>query len=631
MEKVRKSPSEDEGIPEKKVETLGRVVIRLAGDSGDGMQLAGLKFTTASVIFGNDISTYPDFPAEIRAPAGTLAGVSGFQIHFASTLIYTPGDELDTLVVMNPAALKVNLPDLKPKGILIVNEETFISKNLSKAGFSSNPLEDGSLEKYRVYAVNITKLNREAVGADSGLTRKEVNLTKNFFALGLISWLYDRPIEPTIKWINIKFKKKPTIAQANIRTLKAGFFYGETNEFLSVQYQVPRAKMEPGLYRYISGNQALALGLLTAAHLANKELFFGAYPITPASDLLHELVKYKGYGIKTFQAEDEIAAIGSIIGAAFGGSIGVTGTSGPGFALMAEALGLAVITELPLVLINVQRAGPSTGMPTKPEQADLLQAMFGRNGEAPLPLLVPQAAEDCFNVAIEAVRIATKYMTPVIILSDGYIANNIEPWKIPDISQYEGIKINHPTENTFKESNYQPYLRNENLARPWAIPGTKGLEHRIGGLEKDYSTGDVSYDPLNHEKMINIRTEKIDRIVNDIPLQQVYGPQKGDILLLSWGSTYGVAHTAAENMRDKGFTVADTNLRYINPFPKNLGEILSSYDKILIPEMNKGQLQLLIQGNYSIRTSGLNKLQGKPFYVREIERSISKLLNLVES
>jgi 2-oxoglutarate ferredoxin oxidoreductase subunit alpha len=630
MEKVRESLGEREPIPEKKIETLGRVVIRLAGDSGDGMQLAGLKFTTASVIFGNDISTLPDFPAEIRAPAGTLAGVSGFQIHFSSTTIYTPGDELDALVVMNPAALKVNLRDLKPNGILIANEETFTSKNVKKAGFSSNPLEDESLRNYRVFPVNITKMNKEAVGVDSGLSRKEINLTKNFFALGLISWLYDRPLESTIEWIDIKFTKKPAIAQANIRTLKAGYYFGETSEFFSVQYQVPKARMEAGLYRYISGNQALALGLLAAAQLANKELFFGAYPITPASDLLHELVKFKGYGIKTFQAEDEIAAIGSIIGAAFGGTIGVTGTSGPGIALMAEALGLAVITELPLVVVNVQRAGPSTGMPTKPEQADLLQAMFGRNGEAPLPILAPQTPGDCFNLVIEAVRIATKYMTPVIMLSDGYVANNIEPWQIPDIGQYEDLEIVHPAKNAFKESDYQPYLRNENLIRPWAIPGTKGLEHRIGGLEKDYLTGNVSYDPLNHEKMVKIRAEKIDGIANDIPLQQVYGPKKGDILVLSWGSTYGAAHTAAENMRNKGFSVADTNLRYINPFPRNLGEILNSYNKILIPEMNKGQLQLLIQGFYSIRTSGMNKIQGKPFYVGEIENKISRLLNLEE-
>lgn len=630
MEKGRNSLSERKIIPEKKVETLGRVVIRLAGDSGDGMQLAGIKFTTASVIFGNDISTLPDFPAEIRAPAGTLAGVSGFQIHFSSSTIHTPGDELDALVVMNPAALKVNQRDLKPDSILIANEESFTSKNLSKAGFSSNPLEDGSLSNYRVYPVNITKLNREAVGVNSGLTRKEINLTKNFFALGLISWLYDRPLEPTIKWIDLKFKKKPAIAQANIRTLKAGYYYGETNEYFPIQYKVPKAKMEVGLYRYISGNQALALGLLAAAHLANKELFFGAYPITPASDLLHELVKYKGYGIKTFQAEDEIAAIGSIIGAAFGGTIGVTGTSGPGFALMAEALGLAVITELPLVVVNVQRAGPSTGMPTKPEQADLLQAMYGRNGEASLPILAPQTPGDCFDVAIESVRIATNYMTPVVMLSDGYLANNIEPWLIPKMRQYEELEIINPSKNTFKGSSYQPYLRNDNLARPWAIPGTKGLEHRIGGLEKDYLSGDVSYDPLNHEKMVNIRAKKIDQITNDIPLQQVNGPQEGDILVLSWGSTYGAAHTAAENMRNKGFLVADTNLRYINPFPRNLGQILNSYKKILIPEMNKGQLKLLIQGFYSIRTSGLSKIQGKPFYVGEIESKIFKLLNLEE-
>jgi 2-oxoglutarate ferredoxin oxidoreductase subunit alpha len=627
LEDLRQHEDKQKIIPDKEIETLKHVVIRLAGDSGDGMQLAGLKFTTASVMFGNDVSTLPDFPGEIRAPAGTLAGVSGFQIHFSSRQIFTPGDKLDALVVMNPAALKVNISDLKPNGILIINKDTFTSKNLSKIGYSTNPLEDNSLKNYRVFVVNINKLNREAVGANSGLSYKQIDLTKNFFALGLISWLYDRPLEPTITWLEEKFKHRPEILEANLRTLKAGAYYGETNELFKVQFQVPKAKMKPGLYRYISGNQALAFGLITAADLAKKELFFGAYPITPASDLLHELVKYKGYGVRTFQAEDEIAAIGSIIGASFGGAVGATGTSGPGFALMTEALGLAVITELPLVVINVQRAGPSTGMPTKPEQGDLLQAMFGRNGEAPLPILAPQTPGDCFDMAIEALRIAIKYMTPVVILTDGYIANNIDPWLIPDLTKYPSIEVKHPTKDMLKSSeSFYPYVRNENLARPWAIPGTEGLEHRIGGLEKEDLTGNVSYDSLNHEKMVNLRVEKIKRIADDIPLQQVEGPKEGDLLILNWGSTYGAAHTAANNLRAQGYSVADANLRYINPFPRNLGEIIGSYKKILIPEMNKGQLQFLIRAQFTIETIGLSKVQGKPFHVSEIQDKILELI-----
>jgi 2-oxoglutarate ferredoxin oxidoreductase subunit alpha len=627
LEDLRGHEDKQKIIAGREIETLEQVVIRLAGDSGDGMQLAGLKFTTASVMFGNDVSTLPDFPGEIRAPAGTLAGVSGFQIHFSSRQIFTPGDKLDALVVMNPAALKVNISDLKPNGILIINKDTFTSKNLSKIGYSTNPLEDNSLKNYRVFAVNINKLNKEAVGANSGLSYKQIDLTKNFFALGLISWLYDRPLEPTITWLEEKFKHRPEILGANLRTLKAGAYYGETNELFKVQFQVPKAKMKPGLYRYISGNQALAFGLITAADLAKKDLFFGAYPITPASDLLHELVKYKGYGVRTFQAEDEIAAIGSIIGASFGGAIGTTGTSGPGLALMTEALGLAVITELPLIVINVQRAGPSTGMPTKPEQGDLLQAMFGRNGEAPLPILAPQTPGDCFEMAIEAVRIAIKYMTPVVMLTDGYMANNIDPWLIPNLTEYPSIEVKHPAKDILKNSErFYPYIRNENLARPWAIPGTEGLEHRIGGLEKEDLTGNVSYDSLNHEKMVNLRAEKIQRIVDDIPLQKVQGPKEGDILVLNWGSTYGAAHTAANNLRKQGYSVADVNLRYINPFPKNLEEILRSYKKILIPEMNKGQLQFLIQAQYNIETVSLSKVQGKPFHVNEIQNKILELI-----
>ncbi|MFX1283701.1 MAG: 2-oxoacid:acceptor oxidoreductase subunit alpha [Promethearchaeota archaeon] len=611
---------------DKEISTLDHVVIRLAGDSGDGMQLAGLKFTTASVIYGNDISTFPDFPGEIRAPAGTLAGVSGFQIHFSSETISTPGDDLDALVVMNPAALKVNLPDLKPKGILIVNQDTFTDRNLEKARYNQNPLEDNSLRNYHVYPISITKLNQTAVESE-GLSFKQIDLTKNFFALGLISWLYDRPLTPTVEWIEEKFKHRPAIVKANIKTLKAGYNFGETAELFPIQYHVPPAKMKPGLYRYISGNEALSLGLIAAANLAKKELFYGAYPITPASDLLHELVKHKEFGVRVFQAEDEIAAIGSAIGASFGGIIGVAGTSGPGFALMTEALGLAVITELPLVVINVQRAGPSTGMPTKSEQGDLLQALFGRNGESPLPVIAPQTPGDCFETAIEAVRLAIKYMTPVVILSDGFVANNIDPWRIPDISQYKEIDVQHPSKEFLKDSDiFHPYIRNENLVRPWAIPGVKGLEYRTGGLEKEEVTGNVSYDPLNHEKMVNVRAEKIRRITRDIPLQKIEGPKKGDLLVLSWGSTYGAAYTAAKNMRKQGYSVANTNLKYLNPFPPNLEEILQSYNKILIPEMNLGQLQFMVQARYSIKTTGLSKVQGRPFQVREIQ---DKILNVL--
>ncbi|MFW9779859.1 MAG: 2-oxoacid:acceptor oxidoreductase subunit alpha [Candidatus Heimdallarchaeota archaeon] len=623
MEKVKAGSYVD-----KTTKQLDQVVIRLAGDSGDGMQLAGLKFTTASVIFGNDVSTLPDFPAEIRAPSGTLAGVSGFQVHFSSSLIYTPGDALDALVAMNPAALKVNISDLKPNGILIINEDTFTKNNISKAGYSSNPIEDGSLDKYRLYPVKITSLNEEAV-ASVGLKTKQVNLTRNFFALGLISWLYDRPLEPTIEWVETKFKKRPAIVEANIKTLKAGYYYGETNEFWKVQYQVPQAEMTPGLYRYVSGTQALALGFIAATQLAKKEIFYGAYPITPASDLLHELVNHKGFGIRTFQAEDEIAAIGAAIGAAFGGSIAITGTSGPGFCLKSEAFGLAVMTELPLIVVNVQRAGPSTGMPTKNEQADLLQVMYGRNGESPAPVLAPQTPSDCFDMAIEAIRIAMKYMTPVVLLLDGYLANNIAPWKIPRLSTYPAFVFDHPTKDAYQNIPFLPYGQRDpdSLARPWAIPGTPGLEHRIGGLEKDPETGNVSYDPLNHERMVRTRAEKVDRVSQEIPPQQVNGPKQGDLLILSWGSTFGVTHTVGTRLREEGYDVADTNLRFINPFPSNLGEVLRAYKHIVIPELNLGQLLLLIRSRFpDVQATGINKVQGRPFQTDEIYDRVLQII-----
>jgi 2-oxoglutarate ferredoxin oxidoreductase subunit alpha len=611
----------------KTSEELQDVVIRLAGDSGDGMQLAGLKFTSASVLLRNDVSTLPDYPAEIRAPKGTLAGVSGFQIHFSSDEIFTPGDKLDALVVMNPAALRVNINDLKPGGILIYNEDEFIDTKISKAGYTEQPITDSSLDKYRVIGIKITKLNREAVSAIEGFSPKQFNLTRNFFVLGVLSWLYNRPLEPTIDWIKQKFKSRSATVDANIRTIQAGYFFGETTDLLPVQYTVSEAKMPPGLYRYISGVQAMALGFASASQLADKELFFGAYPITPASDVLHELVKLRGYGIRTFQAEDEIAAIGSIIGASFGGALGVTATSGPGFALMTEALGLAVIIELPIVVVTVQRAGPSTGMPTKTEQTDLLQALFSRNGEAPVPVLAPQTPGDCFDLAIESIRLSIKYMTPVVLLADGYLVNTIDPWKIPDLNTYSSIEVIHPTKESLNLTDrFEPYTRDKNLVRPWVIPGTKGLEHRIGGLEKEENTGNVSYDPLNHEKMVKIRATKISNIADDLPLQQVNGTSKGDLLILSWGSTYGAAHTAAENLRKLGYSVADTNLRYLNPFPKNLEAILRSYKHILVPELNQGQLQFLIQARFVIKVTSLRKIQGKPLYVREIQEKGEKIL-----
>jgi 2-oxoglutarate ferredoxin oxidoreductase subunit alpha len=627
MDKVSKFKENKGKRREKLSEELNHVVIRLAGDSGDGMQLAGLKFTSASVFLRNDVSTLPDFPAEIRAPRGTLAGVSGFQIHFSSENIFTPGDKLDALVVMNPAALHVNIEDLKPGGLLIYNEDEFIPAKLSKVGYTTDPTADSSFEKYRVIGVKITKLNKEAVSTIEGFSPKQYNLTRNFFVLGLLSWLFDRPLEPTEDWIKKKFKTKRATVEANIKTMQAGYFFGETTELLPIQYTIPKAKMPPGLYRHISGVQAMALGFASAAKLADKELFFGAYPITPASDVLHELVRLRGYGIRTFQAEDEIAAIGSIIGASFGGALGVTATSGPGFALMTEALGLAVIVELPIVVATVQRAGPSTGMPTKTEQTDLLQTLFSRNGEAPVPVLAPQTPGDCFDLAIESLRLAIKYMTPVILLTDAYLVNTIDPWKIPDLSEYPNIEIRHPKKESLTiVDRFKPYIRNENLARSWVIPGTKGLEHRIGGLEKEENTGNVSYDPINHEKMVNLRTTKINNIADDFPLQQVNGPSEADLLILSWGSTYGAAHTAAENLRKLGYSVADTNLRYLNPFPKNLESILRSYKQILVPELNQGQLQFLIQARFMIKVNTLRKIQGKPLYAREIQEKGEEIL-----
>ena len=608
--------------PTKTIETLQKVTIRMAGDSGDGMQLAGTKFTTASVIFGNDVSTLPEFPAEIRAPAGTLAGVSSFQVNFGSGHIFTPGDKLDTLVVMNPAALKVHLHDLKKGGNLIINIDAFTDSNLSKAGYDKNPLFDDSLKSYKAFLVKISTLNENAV-KDLGLDFKQVSLTKNFFALGLACWLYDRPLQPTIEWINEKFSKVKNIAEANTKTLKAGFYYGETAEIFPTHYKVPPAKMQPGLYRRVSGNEAIALGLLAGLELANIEGIYSGYPITPASDILHELSKHKER-IKTFQAEDEIAAIGAAVGASFGGTLGITASSGPGIALKGETMGLAVILELPLVIVNVQRAGPSTGMPTKTEQGDLLQAMFGRNGESPVAILAPRSASDCFDTMIEAVRLAIKYMTPVLVLSDGYLGNSSDPWLIPKMSDYPKIEVKHPVKT---DETFSAYKRNKYLARDWAIPGTKDLEHQIGGLEKDAITGGVSYDPANHHFMVSQRAEKIARIAFDIPKLHVEGPETGDLLVLGWGSTYGAILTACNSLREQGYSVASAHLKYLNPFPTNLKDVLHSYKKVLIPEINLGQLRLLIQGTFLIDTIGFNKVTGKPFQVHDLEEKIIDILS----
>ena len=620
------------------VQEVESVTIRFAGDSGDGMQLAGTQFTNVSAILGNDIATFPDFPAEIRAPAGTLAGVSGFQVHFAASDIHTPGDRLNALVVMNPAALRTNLRDLEDGGILIVNSEAFGTSDLFKAGYKNNPLDDGSLSKYRVIRVPINKLNREAV-VECKLSPREADRCKNFFALGLVYWLYERPMEPTLKWIRDKFSKNAAVLEANTRTLKAGYNYGETCELLPVHYRVPKAKIAPGTYRKITGNEALAMGLVAAAQLATNQLVYSGYPITPASSILEQLSDMKRFGVKTLQAEDEIAAIGIAIGAAFGGAIGVTGTSGPGICLKSEAIGLAVMTELPLVIIDVQRGGPSTGLPTKTEQADLLQAMFGRNGECPVAILAPRSPADCFQMAFEAVRLATRFMTPVFLLSDGYIANGAEPWKIPTLDSLPRIQITHPSgPNTSGEAKahengagekakFLPYKRDEWLVRPWAVPGTAGLEHRIGGIEKQDVTGNISYDPANHEHMVRTRAQKIANIAQTIPELKVEGPETGDLLVVGWGGTYGSIATAVQRAQRKGQKVAHAHLRYLNPMPKNTGEVLKRFKKVLIPELNGGQLILLLRARFLVDAVGLNKVQGRPFLVSEIETKIAEMLS----
>jgi 2-oxoglutarate ferredoxin oxidoreductase subunit alpha len=604
------------------VKELERVTIRFAGDSGDGMQLTGTQFTRTAAVFGNDISTLPDFPAEIRAPAGSLPGVSGFQISFSSSDIHTPGDEPDVLVAMNPAALKTNIGDLPAGGALIVNSDAFSQANLNKAAYASNPLTDGSLKPYTVFEIPISTLNaRSLEGLE--MTSKQMDLTKNFFALGLMFWLYERSMEPTIHWVDAKFSARPVIAEANKRALKAGYAFGETTEAFHTHYRVRPAKLAPGTYRNITGNEAAALGFLTASRLADRQLFYGSYPITPASDILHQLSGYKTFGVKTFQAEDEIAAIGSAIGASYGGALALTASSGPGIALKTEAMGLAVMVELPLVIVDVQRAGPSTGMPTKNEQADLLQVMFGRNSDSPLPVVAPATPGECFDLAIEACRLALKYMTPVVYLSDAFLATGSEPWRVPSLADLPSIAVPNATD----PATYRPYQRDpDTLARPWAIPGTPGLEHRIGGLEKADVTGNVSYDPDNHHRMQVLRAAKVAGIADDIPALEVFGPASGDLLILGWGSTYGAIRTAVERLTADGRPVAHAHLRHLNPFPVNTETVLRSYSRVLIPEVNLGQLSMLIRARYLIDAVGYNRVRGKPFRIAEIVDEAVRLL-----
>jgi 2-oxoglutarate ferredoxin oxidoreductase subunit alpha len=586
------------------------------------MQITGSQFTNTVALYGNDLATLPDFPAEIRAPAGTLPGVSGFQVHFSSSDVFTPGDTVDALVAMNPAALKMNLPDLKKNGILIVNLDDFGETDLRKAQAATNPLEDHSLDGYRLFAVELTKLTRAAL-KELGLDNKSVDRCKNFFALGMCYWLYNRSMETSFRWIDAKFKSNPVLVQANRLAMQAGYSYCEATEAFQVSYEIPPAKLAPGVYRNISGNVALAMGFVAASQKAGIPLFLGSYPITPASDILHELSQYKDFGVITFQAEDEIAAITSAIGAAYAGCLGLTTTSGPGMALKTEAMGLAIAVELPLVICDIQRGGPSTGLPTKTEQADLLQAMFGRNSEAPIPVLAPSSPGDCFWIALEASRIAIKYMVPVIILSDGYLANGAEPWKIPDVSTLPEIPVHFAT----NPENFQPYRRDpKTLARPWAIPGTPGLEHRIGGLEKQDVTGNINYEPLNHERMVRLRAEKVAAIVQDVPDAVAEGDDFGDLLIVGWGSTKGPITAALKTERAKGYRIGHVHLRHLNPLPKNLGDIFKRYKRILVPEMNMGQLVMILRAKYLVDAQGYNKIQGKPFKQAEIEDKIEELL-----
>jgi 2-oxoglutarate ferredoxin oxidoreductase subunit alpha len=610
-------------------EEVEEVVIRFAGDSGDGMQLTGTQFTNTAAILGNDISTLPDYPAEIRAPAGTLAGVSGFQVHMASEDIFTPGDEPHVLIAMNPAALKASLRDLAPGGVIIVNTDEFTASNLRKAEYADNPLKDGSLRNYQVHEVPVTTLNRYAVEGIEGLSTKEVDRSRNFFALGLTFWMYDRPLDTTSQWIEQKFGKRPKVLEANRRALVAGFNYGNTTRTFQTRYRIKPAELPPGQYRKVTGNEAIAMGMVTAATLAEKPLVYCSYPITPASDILHFLAPLKHFDVRTFQAEDEIAAMGAAIGAAFGGALAATGTSGPGVALKSEAINLAVALELPMVVVNVQRAGPSTGLPTKAEQSDLLQALFGRNGESPVPILAPATPAECFDVAIEAFRLAVRSMSPVFVLSDGYLANSAEPWSLLDPSSLEPIVVEHPTaKDSQNGSEFLPYVRDpETLGRPWAIPGTAGLEHRVGGLGKAPDTGNVSYVPEHHQQMVNDRASKVAKLAEVIPPLEVFGVQSGDLLVVGWGSSYGAIHQAVDRAHRKGKQVGAIHIRHLNPFPRNLGDILERFDRILVPELNLGQLAMLLRARFLREIISFPKVQGRPLKISEISDKIDQLLS----
>lgn len=611
-------------ILEKELES---VTIRIAGDSGDGMQLTGDQLTDTSAMMGNDIATLPDFPAEIRAPQGTLPGVSSFQIQFSHHEIFTAGDAPDVLVVMNPAALKVNLGDLAHGGLLVVNTDSFTEDNLKKAGWKSNPLLDNTLKDFTVIKIAFSSLTKNAL-AQSQIKPTEMDRCKNYFALGFLFWLYGRSIDHTIQWTKDKFAKKPDIAEANIMVLKAGYNYGDITEIIPSRYVIKRASIVPGSYRKITGNEATALGIVAVTKLTGKEVLYGTYPITPASEILHQLSHHKNFNVKTFQAEDEIAACGAALGASFGGQIGITATSGPGVCLKSEMINLAVMAELPLVIIDVQRGGPSTGLPTKTEQSDLLQVMYGRNGDSPVAVVAASTPANCFDYIIEAVRIATKYMCPVFFLSDGYLANGAEPWKLPEVDKLSKISIVHPNQNNNPGGPFWPFLRDEKtLARPWAVPGTAGLEHRIGGIEKADKTGGVSYDPLNHHRMTQLRQEKIRRIADDIPAVTVSGPEKAKVLVLGWGGTYGSIHAAATELQKEGISVASCHLNHLNPFPKNLGDILKNYQTVLIPELNMGNLLFMIRAQFEgVRAVGFNKVYGQPFKIKEIKEKIKTLL-----
>lgn len=613
--------------PQKSLNEISKAVVRFAGDSGDGMQLAGTQFTDTSAIIGNDVATLPDYPAEIRAPAGTVAGVSGFQINFADQEIFTPGDHVDALIAMNPAAFKAHINDVQKGGIVIVNESEFTKTNLKKAHYEDgyNPLDDEKYEhEYQLFKIPISRLNTESL-AETGLGNKEKNRCRNMFALGIVYWLYDRPFDQTVKFLDSYFRDKknlPEVADANIKALKSGYYFGETAELFPVRYQVAKAAITPGKYRKITGNDALSMGLIAAASQAGKELVYCSYPITPASPILHSLSGRRQFGVKTFQAEDEIAAVCAAIGVSFAGQIGVCGTSGPGVALKSEAIGLAVMTELPLLIVAVQRGGPSTGLPTKTEQSDLLQAMFGRNGDCPVIIMAPKSPTDCFDTALEAAKLTMEHMVPVILLADGYLANGSEPWRIPSIADLPEIKINHAAD----PEKFQAYSRDENLVRPWAIPGTPGTEHRLGGLEKEHLTGNVSYDPENHQFMTALRQEKIDKVADVIAPVEPYGDSSGELLLIGWGGTYGAITTAVDEARAKGQSVSSVHLRHLNPMPKNLGQILKRFKKVLVPELNAGQLRLLLRGKYLVDARGVNKVQGRPFLVEEIMDAIDLML-----